>query len=124
MCGAGRKSFAVPKPTDRQSLINPGNAPGIAGGVFCCTPTPYVFKFVADKTMPELPQHLDLAVDPGNDLEVALIGAAFDARNGAVVALGKHDTGKHTGRFLDHVAAGCDHRPVRVGDRIAAAIAD
>ena|SRR5215467_7028783 len=69
-------------------------------------------KSCRDDAKPPRPlarQHLDLAVDSGDDLELALVGAAFVARNGAVVALGKDDSRKHTGRFFDHVAAGRDH---------------
>src|SRR5215468_629184 len=69
-------------------------------------------------------RHLDLAVDARNHLELALIGTPLVARNGAIVALGEHDAGKHAGRFLDDVAAGRDDRPVGVGDRLAAAFAD
>src|SRR5262250_142466 len=73
----------------------------------------------------ELPrQHFDLAVDPGDDLELALVGAAFIACDGAIVALGEHDAGKHASRFLDHVAAWRYDRPTRIRDCLAAVITD
>src|SRR6266478_4803622 len=68
--------------------------------------------------------HLDLAVDAGDHLELALIGASLIASDGAIVALGKHDAGEHAGRFLDDVAARRDDRPVGVGNCLAAAFAD
>src|SRR5262245_58396860 len=69
-------------------------------------------------------RHLDLAINPRDHLELALIGASFIASDGAIVALGEHDAGKYAGRFLDDVAARGDDRPVGVGNRLAAAFAD
>ena len=66
-------------------------------------------------------QDLDLAVDAGDDLEVALKGLALVARDDVIVALGKHDARECADRFLDHVAAGREHRPLGVGERFAAA---
>src|SRR5215472_16199971 len=75
--------------------------------------------------LPRLPrQYLDLAVDTCDDLELALKGTAFVAGDNVIVAFGEHDAREYAGRFLDHVTAGRDHRPVRAGDRLAAAFAD
>src|SRR6266849_4118143 len=79
---------------------------------------PRIFKALLPR------HHLDLAVDPGDHLEIALVGAAFVASDGTIVAFGKHDAGKHAGRFLDDVAARCDYRPVGVGNRLSAAFPD
>ena len=48
-------------------------------------------------------QHLDVAVDAGNDLEFALVDLAFITGNGAIFALGKNHTRKGANRFLDDV---------------------
>ena len=67
-------------------------------------------------------QHLDLAVDAGDDLEVALIGLGFVAGDDVVVALGEHHARECADQFLDDVAARGKHRPLRVGERLAAGL--
>ena len=65
-------------------------------------------------------QHLDLAVDAGNDLEIALVGLALVARDDVIIAFREHDARERADQFLDHVAARRQHRPLRVGERLAA----
>ena len=67
-------------------------------------------------------QHFDLAVDAGDDFEIALVGLALVARNDVVVAFGQHDARERADQFLDHVAARRQHRPLRIGERLAALI--
>src|SRR5262245_38817382 len=69
-------------------------------------------------------QHFDFAVDAGNDLEIALIGLALVARDDVIIAFRKHDAWERADRFLDHVAAGSEHRPLRVGERLALRVVD
>src|SRR5580704_19181076 len=72
-------------------------------------------NFGASARSARLPrQHLDLAVDAGDDLKVALIGLARVARDEVIIALGEHDAGKGADRFLDDVAAGGEHRPLGI----------
>ena len=68
--------------------------------------------------------HLDVTIDAGNDLEFALVNFAFVASNSAIFALGENHTRKGADRFLDDVAARREHRPGRVGERLAALVAD
>ena len=67
-------------------------------------------------------QHLDFAVDAGDDLEVALESLALVARDDVIIAFGKHEARECADQFLDHVAAGRQHRPLRIGERLAAGI--
>src|SRR6476646_4567754 len=69
-------------------------------------------------------QHLDVAVDAGNDLKFALVDLAFIAGNGAIFALGENHARKGTNRFLDDVTTRRQNRPSRVGERLAAFVAD
>src|SRR6478609_5710670 len=69
-------------------------------------------------------QHLDVAVDAGNDLKFALVDLAFIAGNGAIFALGENHARKGANRFLDDVTTRRQHRPGRVGERLAAFVAD
>src|SRR3984885_11088486 len=55
---------------------------------------------------------LDFAVDAGNDLEVALEGAAFVAGDDVIIALGEHEPRESAVRFLDHVPARRPHPPL------------
>src|SRR5215211_6868811 len=54
---------------------------------------------------------IDLTIDAGFDLEIAIVDLALVACDDDVVALGEHHDGKRADRFLDHVAAGGQHRP-------------
>ena len=73
---------------------------------------------------PAMRQHLDFAVDAVDDLEVALKGLAFVARDGAVVAFGEHHPRERADGFLDDVAARRQHGPLRVGERLAPGVVD
>src|SRR5215469_15158854 len=65
-------------------------------------------------------QHFDFAIDAGDDLKVALIGPALVARDDVVLALCEHQPRKGADRFFDHVAARGTHRPLRIGESLAA----
>src|ERR1700736_2258995 len=70
-----------------------------------------------------LRDHLDLAVEAGLDLEVAVVNLAVVAGDDDVVAFGEDHARKGADRFLDDVAARSEHRPRGVGERLAAALA-
>src|SRR5262249_47745445 len=58
---------------------------------------------------------LDLAVAAGHDAELALEGLVVVTRDRAIFALRQDHAREGADRFLDHVAAGREHRPLRVG---------
>ena len=101
-------------PPDVQRLQEGGVAPTTSRG--------------SDRLRPQcsglMRQHLHFAVDAGDHLEVALEGLAFVARDDVIVAFGEHHPRKGADRFLDHVAARREHRPLRIGERFAARIVD
>src|SRR6185503_14055445 len=69
--------------------------------------------------LPSLRQHLDVAVDARDHLELALEDLALVAGNGAIFAFGEDHAREGADRFLDRVAAGREHRPGGVGERLA-----
>src|SRR5262249_19303758 len=69
-------------------------------------------------------QHLNIAVDPGNDLEFTLVDFTLIAGDRPIFALGQNYPWERADRFLDDVAAWCKHRPGSVGERLAAPISD
>src|SRR5271166_1344757 len=67
---------------------------------------------------------LHLAVDAVDDVERTLEHLALVLGDDTVFAFGQHDAREGADRFLDDVAAGGDHRPGRVRQRLAAPVAD
>ena len=67
---------------------------------------------------------LDLAIDAVDDVEGTLEHLAFVLGDRAILAFGEHDAREGADRFLDDVAAGGQHRPGGVGERLAAPVAD
>src|SRR5262249_14612167 len=66
---------------------------------------------------------LDLAVNAVDDAELAFVGLVIVASDGAILALRQDHAREGADRFLDHVAPGRQHRPLRVGPGLAAALA-
>src|SRR5262249_19553963 len=72
---------------------------------------------------PSTSDDLDLAVDAVDDPELALVGLIVVTCDSAILPLRQDHARKGADRFLDHVTAGREHRPLGVGARSPATLA-
>src|SRR6516164_5766945 len=74
------------------------------------------------KACASLRDDFDFSVNAVDDPEGAFVGLVVIAGNGAIFAFGQDDAREGADGFLDHVASRREHRPLRVGARLAAAL--
>src|SRR5665213_1456531 len=127
--GDGPMSISVPSTSSRSAIergsraVNMSKAERLPASfiIVCVTIILPSFEINAARLMR---RDFNVAIDAGHHFEFALVNLAFIAGDGAIFAFRQHHARERADRFLDHVAAGREHRPGRVGERLAALLVD